>query len=284
MILLDIVNRNPIPQAWGEGEWLPWENPAFSQRMLEDGDSLDRSAPVMDSDVITRRVDGIFTSILKGRPARVLHLACGDGPYTEGLAKHGCECVGIDISPAAIARAQERAAGNSLSCTYIEHEVYSAVLGRDFDMVMILSGEINKFNPMDINEFFGKAHIALKPGGTLLIEPYTHLRLKKLGEALPDWRAEKQGLFSDDPHLYLHENVWNPNNNTLTKRWYVVDARTSDVRLIARCFQAYTVPALQAMLERRGYDTIVKHDALAGEADSTADDFNVISAIAQPHG
>ena len=134
--------------------------------------------------------------------------------------------------------------------------------GHDYDLVMILSGEINKFNPMDINEFIGKARRALKPGGILLIEPYSYLRLQKMGDAEPDWRAVKKGLFSDEPHLSLHENLWNANNSTLTKRWYVVDARTSNVRLFARCFQAYTFPALKQMLEKRGYDTVVKHKAL----------------------
>jgi hypothetical protein len=32
--LIEIINRNAIPEPWSEGEKIPWNDPDFSQRML----------------------------------------------------------------------------------------------------------------------------------------------------------------------------------------------------------------------------------------------------------
>ena len=34
MNLRDIADRNPQPEPWVEGEKIPWNDPAFSERML----------------------------------------------------------------------------------------------------------------------------------------------------------------------------------------------------------------------------------------------------------
>ena len=43
--------------------------------------------------------------------ARVLDAGCGFGRFAAALAKQGCETVGVDISPAAIAEAERRCPG-----------------------------------------------------------------------------------------------------------------------------------------------------------------------------
>jgi hypothetical protein len=32
--ILDIVDRNPTPAPWSEGDNFPWDDPGFSKRML----------------------------------------------------------------------------------------------------------------------------------------------------------------------------------------------------------------------------------------------------------
>ncbi len=73
MNLLDLVNR-PIPPApWSEGEKIPWNEPAFSARMLREHLSQEHDAASRRAAIIDRQVDWIFNTPLgKANLARSL--------------------------------------------------------------------------------------------------------------------------------------------------------------------------------------------------------------------
>ena len=215
--------------------------------MLKEHLSQDHDLASRRFETIDKHVDWIHSAILNEHATKILDLGCGPGLYTNRFAKLGHECVGIDMSPAAIAYAREQARKENACCTYIGHDVYGTDFGSGYGLIMMIYGEFNTFNPMDVYKFFGKAWMSLDEGGILLIEPHTFLALKKMGDSEPSWYAEKEGIFSDKPHMCLQENCWNEANNTLTKRWYVVDALTANVRYIAVLSVIYqTAPRVAA--------------------------------------
>ena len=279
MILVDIVNRNNIPHAWGEGEHLPWDDPSFSEKMLIEHLNPEHDQVSRRLEIIDQQVDWIHRTILNEQQTKILDLGCGPGFYTSRLAQLGHECVGIDISPAAITYAREHSQKDNTSCVYIEHDVYSADYGSGYGLIMMLFGKFNAFNPMDVYEFFGKAWMALEEGGVLLLEPHTFIALEKLGKRESTWYAVNNGLFSEKPHLCLQENCWNEGNSTLTKRCYIVDTQTAQVRYIAQCYQAYTRPRIQTLLKDRGFEDISFFSTLSGEQNTHDDDFMVVSAV-----
>jgi len=271
MILTDIVNRNPVPQAWGEGDYFPWDDPRFSERMLDMHFDQGHDLASRRFETIDRHVAWIHDAVLGSRPTKILDLCCGPGFYTSRLARLGHECVGIDKAPAAIACAREQAEKEGLACTYRQEDVYSALYGSGYGLVMLIFGDFNTFNPMDVNEMLGKAWMALEKGGVLLLEPFRFQTLRKLGSAGPTWYTDRDGLFYDKAHLCLQENLWNDRNRTLTIRWYIVDAGSADVRLVAQCYQAYTRPYLRKIFRERGFDSVAFHPSLTGEQARNAD-------------
>ncbi|MGH9175344.1 MAG: class I SAM-dependent methyltransferase, partial [Vicinamibacterales bacterium] len=81
MRLRNIIHRVPAPEPWAEGEKIPWDDPAFSRRMLaehlsEAHDHASRRAATIDD-----HVDWIERVPLEGRRARILDLGCGPGLY-----------------------------------------------------------------------------------------------------------------------------------------------------------------------------------------------------------
>jgi len=146
---------------------------------------------------------------------------------------------------------------------------------------MMTSGRINTLNPMDAHEFIGKAWIALDEGGILLLEPCSYRALEKQGTAGPTWSAGGDGLFSDGPHICLGENCWNGINHTLTKRWYIVDTSTAQVRYLAQCRQAYHRGRLKHLLEQRDFGDIHFFPSLTGAKATPDDDYMVVHAVKQ---
>ena len=279
MILVDIVNRNKVTHPWGEGEYLPREDPLYSRKMLEEYLGKVHDEAGKQGEIIDRHAGWIHEVVLSSRQTKILEIRCGPGLYTSRLAKLGHESVGIDDSPAAITYAREQAQQDSTNCTYIGHDLNSAEYGDGYGLVMMIGGDFNTFNPMDAYEFIGKAWRALDEGGILLLEPYTFDALEGLRKREPVWNAVKDGPFSDKPYICLHESCWNDANDSLTKRWYTIDTETAFVRYFAQCFQAYTKKRLQKLLVKSDFINVRFYPSLSGVKDTSHDDFMAVTAV-----
>ncbi len=265
--LLDVVGRAQPAAPWAEGDNIPWDEPAFSERML--AEHLDQSHDMASrrSEKIDRHVAWIHDEILGGRPARVLDLTCGPGLYTHRLAKLGCQCVGVDFAPAAVRYATETAAAEGLSCTYRQADVRTEELGGGFGLVMILNGQLNVFRRGEAADLLARACASLQPGGRILLEPQTFEHLKGAGQHRSSWYTAGAGLFADRPHLVLTEAFWDETAKVRTERFFVIDAQNGRVTRHALSNEAYTKDQLAAMLARAGLEDIRFYPSLIGEVD-----------------
>ncbi len=276
--LLDIVNRIPTPAPWTEGDNIPWNDPDFSERMLAEHLSQEHDLASRKSGTIDRHVDWIFSTVLGGRPSTLLDLGCGPGFYVRRLSARGCECVGMDFSPASIRHAKETAAADDLPCRFVLADLREEAFGAGFDMVMMIYGQFNVFPRPQGMEILRKAHAALAPGGRLLLELQSATQVEKDGESGPSWYAAPSGLFSRAPHLVLQENFWDAKAAASTTRFFVVDAQTASVSGYALSNEAYTEEELDEALRAAGFREVQMFPSLTGAAESGEVDLPVVVA------
>ncbi|MFZ5813847.1 MAG: class I SAM-dependent methyltransferase [Bacillota bacterium] len=262
MQLFDIVSRNRRPEPWTEGENIPWNDPGFSRRMLQEHLSQEHDLASRRAAVIESQVAWIHQGLLAGRPARVLDLGCGPGLYCQALARLGHTCTGVDWAPAAVEYARQRAAAEALPITYLLEDVRTAEPPGEQELVMMLYGEFNVFRPAHAAALLEKAHRSLKPGGSLLLEPHTVEGVRQ-GAGERAWWAIPTGLFSERPHLGLEESFWEEATQTKTVRYYVVDAGTGGVTAYAASYQAYSREGFTALLTAAGFTEIAFRESLS---------------------
>ncbi len=278
MKLLDIVQRDPVPKPWAEGEKIPWHDPEFSRRMLREHLSQEHDHASRRSATIDRQVQWINRTLLSGKAARILDLGCGPGLYTSRLARLGHECVGIDFSPASVAYAREQAERERLTCTYRLEDIRSAEYDRGYGLVMLIYGEPNVFRPEDVRLILAKSHRALAAGGILLLEAHTEAAVREIGQSPRAWYSSASGLFSDGPHLMLHESFWDGGTGTATERYFVIDALSGAVTRHASTTQAYTDRQYEDLITESGFGNIEFHESLTGEPSGPQRGFQVIVA------
>lgn len=278
MRLSDIVSRATPPAPWEEGEKIPWDDPAFSARMLHEHLSQAHDGASRRTEHIDAHVRWVHDHLLGGRPARVLDLGCGPGLYAARLAALGHHCTGIDFAPASIAYARATAADASLSCDYHLGDVRTVEYGAGFGLVMLIFGEINVFRAADARAILTKARSALVDGGLLLLEAHTDAAVRRKGAAPRSWQRAEQGLFSDRPHLRLDESFWNAEQRTATRRYLIIDAETADVAWHAESVQAYTEDEYQSLLDDCGFAVRGVYPSWPGSGEP--DEFAVLIAIA----
>jgi hypothetical protein len=103
LTLAGIVGR-PTLRPWTEGEKLPWDEPAFSARMLAEHLSQAHDRASRRVEIIERQVEWLHAVVMNGRVSRVLDLCCGPGLYCSRLARLGTSAA-WPIAPAAIEHA-----------------------------------------------------------------------------------------------------------------------------------------------------------------------------------
>jgi SAM-dependent methyltransferase len=265
--LSDVVNRDPKPEPWAEGEKIPWNDPAFSARMLTEHLSQAHDAASRRYEVVDRQIAWIHGHLLGGTPTQVLDLGCGPGLYTSRLAQLGHTCRGIDFGPASVAYAREQADQGGLACTYDLHDLRTAEYGSGYGLVMLIFGEFNVFRTEDARRIVRKAHAALAPGGLLVLEPHTFDAVEEIGRAPSSWYSSPSGLFSETPHLVLMENLWDAEARIAIERYFVVDAATGAVERHASSMQAYTDAAYRTLLEDCGFADVAFYPSLTGAAE-----------------
>ena len=275
--LLDVIHRPATPGPWTEGAKIPWDDPAFSKRMLKEHLTQDHDMASRRFEKIDRHVDWIHHQLLAGRPTKILDLGCGPGLYASRLARLGHECVGIDFSPASIAYAVNVAETEGLQCTYLHQDIRTAEYGTGFGLAMLIFGEFNVFRPTDARRILRKAFGALGNGGILLLEPSTFESLKKEGEQAPFWYSASSGLFSDQPHLCLMEHFWDADGRVVTTRFFIVSADGDVVRHVHRT-QAYTEEECRSLVAECGFSGIEFLPSLIGAVDETQRGLFVIVA------
>ena len=269
--LSDIVRRTATPQPWAEGDNIPWNDPAFSARMLKEHLTPEHDLASRRSSLIDSHVVWLFDEILGGKPGHVLDLACGPGLYAQRLARKGCSCAGIDFGPASIEYARAQAEAEELDCTFVEEDLRTAAFGRGFDLVRLLYGQVNVFERDEARDILERAFDALEPGGRLVLEPQRLEAVRGSGEPSATWSAAESGLFSKSPHILLHEVFWDEKGQTRTDRWHVVDANTARVERHAMSCVAWERHELEAVLRELGFATVETLPGLLG-ADAEPDE------------
>jgi SAM-dependent methyltransferase len=280
MNLLDLVRRPPVHESGIEGEKIPWHEPAFSARMLQEHLSQSHDMASRRSAGIDRHVAWIDGEVLTRRPARILDLGCGPGLYAERLARLGHECVGIDFSPASIEYAREQARRHQLSCSYREEDLRTAELGLGFDLALMIFGELNVFTPGDVRSILQRARAALSERGSLLLEPHTLAAVREIGEQPPSWLTTDSGLFSERPHLCLREGSWDESEQIADERYFIVDAQTGETTRYGARVYGYTDSEYRSLLRECGFENVDFHPSLDGTTENANPNLTVILARA----
>jgi SAM-dependent methyltransferase len=260
-----LLNRHQPVNAWQK---IPWHDPDFSRRMLKEHLTQDHDLASRRYHIIDKHVAWIHHKVLGAKPASILDLGCGPGLYMSRLSKLGHFCTGIDISPASIEYARREHAG-----TYRLGNVLTEPYGSDYDLVMLVYGELNAFSPADVKTILDKAHGALKSGGKLLLEVSYAAAIELHARQAPGWYAAESGLFSDKPHLCLQESHFG--SGCQVTNFYILEEGCEEIQTYTVMHQVYTDDEYRQMLQ--AFERTVFYPSLTGKDEEDGDFFCIVA-------
>jgi SAM-dependent methyltransferase len=146
--------------------------------------------------------------LYKVAPRRVLDLACGTGSTSLPFAKRGYEVIGIDRSPAMLARARRKAQSAGLDIDFREGDMRSFKLEHHVDLAICLYDSINYvLDPAELSAMCTCVCGALRPGGLFVFDANTPYRLAAVDD---------EPMFFDEDDLCL---VWRNSYDAASMIW-----------------------------------------------------------------
>ena len=260
-----IYRRPEPPPLWVGGGNLPWNDPAFSARMLREHLDESHGAATRQAAARAAQLDWLWSQLALAHGSRVLDLTCGPGLYAVPLARRGAHITGVDFGPASIAYARQWAATEGVSdlCAFIEADVRAYEPEPEaYDAALFLYGQLAVFPREEAAALLGKAAAALRPGGRLVVELLDPARVDKKDSAW--WFTDDKGLWGERPFLHLGERRWNAAERTSVERYYILHLESGAMDEIVLCDQTYEIEEIERLLRAAGFAAVASYAGWAG--------------------
>ncbi|MBE7532025.1 MAG: class I SAM-dependent methyltransferase [Chloroflexi bacterium] len=276
-----IYNRAARPYPWQlhDGN-LPWDDPAFSARMLREHLDESHGAASRQAAERAKQIAWLWDNLGLQPGSRLLDITCGPGLYAVELARRGCHVTGIDFGPAAIGYAQELAAAQGVAdrCAFIQQDVRQMALdGAGFDAALLLYGQLAVMPRADAQEVLARAARALRLGGRLCVEL---LNPEKVDRKESNWWfTDDTGLWGDAPFLHLGERFWLEEEQVSVERYHILHLETGQLDVVELCDQVYRPDEVEGMLRATGFTAVTPHPAWDNLPLYDADEWIVYTAV-----
>lgn len=265
-----IYRRSARPPLFAGSGNLPWNDPAFSARMLRE--HLDEAHGAATRQSAERAVlrDWLWDRLELAPGAHLYDVTCGPGLYAVPLAERGAHVTGLDFAPAALAHARALAAERGVKdrCRFIAQDVTEPIHvpppPGGYDAAMVLYGQLAVMPAETAQALLTHIAAVLRPGGRLCIELLDPARVDKKNSTW--WYSDDTGLWGDAPYLHLGERFWDEDARASIERFQILHLDTGRLDEVVLCDQTYRAVEMRDRLQRAGFDAIDVYPAWDGLA------------------
>ncbi len=257
------------PKPWVDGYQIPWNDPAFSERMLLVHLDPNTHMASRSSEMIDRHVDWLVSQIPAG--SHILDVGCGPGLYGHELARRGFRSTGFDFAPAPLEWARTKAEAEQLDCRFLDLDLtqlpddFSKLVDGPVDVITFWFGEFHSFSPEMVRDFLPRLKSCLHRGGRFVLE-YQPADIFVEDES-SEWSCQQSSIFCDKPHLWLQEFGWDEESATEVHVHWILEQESGSLQRYVQCHKAWTDAQLIALLADAGFSDPVFHPAITGESE-----------------
>ena len=196
-------------------------------------------------------------------PRTLLDLACGTGTLTRLLARRGYRMVGVDLAPAMLQAARQKAAGEGLLLPFYQQDAAELnVPEAPFDAAVCVFDSLNYLlDAAQVQQAFARIFAHLSPGGSFVFDVNTEYALA-------------QGMFNQsctrksEPLHYRWRSRYNAETRLCTVHMRFSYAGEDGARqefVEVHRQRAYPKDALEGWLRAAGFADVFIYDAYSRE-------------------
>jgi SAM-dependent methyltransferase len=264
-----LARRSPRPRPFIDVGSLPWDDASFSRHFFR---TATRSQLYTQREITFLEHCGVL------RPGqRILDLACGGGRHSLAMAKRGAVVTGIDLGPAAIASARQRARRARVTVEFVQQDLRRLEYHAAFDAVTFIFGCFTEMPRQQAQDVLHRISRSLRPGGRFVLDVYTPHFFANL-DGMQEWWVGQDFIAGTFPQLVLTEYFYYPRDHTYARRDFICNLNTGDIHTFGVSGQAYSRAALVRMFERAGLVPLMIAGGWQGEVVTADSPFYVVLA------
>jgi len=134
-----------------------------------------------------------------GHPRRVLEICCGQAPHLPAWHERGVPYAGVDLSPAMLGVARERASALGANARFIERDLAAFGLAGRVDFACVLLASLYARDTAHLHAHFDAMAWALLPGGLYLME--WAVDFDPMVDVVDAWDVKRDGV-------RIHASYW----------------------------------------------------------------------------
>ncbi len=204
----------------------------------------------------------------------VLDLCCGPGRHAVDLARRGFAVTGVDRSPFLLAKAEERAAANSVEVEWVLSDMRDFSRPDGFDLVINLFTSFGYFDdPADDLRVLQNIKVSLRPGGCLVMQIAGKEQVARVFQPSSADEIEGAGLIVQQREVY---DDWSRIRNT----WTVI--RDGEATSLEFHHTIYSARELKDLLASVGFNELRVYGDLDGNPYGPGAERLVVVAVASP--
>lgn len=170
----------------------------------------------------------------------ILHLACGPAQHMAPLHQQGFAYSGLDLNPAMIAHARDRAASLGIPARFHQASMIDFAVPERFDMVFIALGDLYARGAADLDRHLDAVAAALRPGGLFLLDWCVQFEPEKVFDAAGQtWRMERDGVIIDAAVRMMPVSPSDQTFDEVLELSIDDHGRMSDMRSVERKYAVY---------------------------------------------
>ena len=191
------------PALYEKGTVELWTDEYISKGMLEAHLNPNWDAATRNHATVQKTVNWIHSVAPSEQYRDLLDLGCGPGIYAEKFHEAGYQVSGVDFSECSINYAQNSAKEKKLPITYHHQDYLTMNFNEQFDLVTLIYYDFGVLSTEDRARLLKKIHIALRPGGLLILDVLTPQHFFDQKE-FRKWEYAERGFFCAEPHFCFH--------------------------------------------------------------------------------
>jgi SAM-dependent methyltransferase len=181
------------------------------------------------------------------------------------MARQGAVVTGLDLGPAAIATARQRARRAGLAVEFVQGDLRCLEYEAAFDAVTFVFGCFTEMPRHQAQDVLQRVSRSLRPGGLFVLDVYAPRFFAEL-DGVQEWWIGRDFIAGRFPQLVLTEYFYYPRHKTYARRDFICSLVTGDVHAFGVSGQAYTLAELRRLFEAAGLTPILTAGGWQGEA------------------
>lgn len=202
-----------------------------------------------------------------GPESKILDLGCGPGLIDFELGKLGHKILGIDFNVESVNYANKNKKLNNIE--YVYKDYLSEDLKGKYDVILMIYCDFGALIPSEQKVLLNKIYNLLTDKGVFIFDIFKLSFIKESMKSFKNWNFSKGNDFwNKDPYLLLEEVEFFEKENTIGRRYFIIDQKNNEKKEFVLWDQYYDKNSISKLLLENKFKIKKTNDHLLSDENS----------------